>query len=67
MPAVEIPGAAHGLDGLFDRIHDEPCAAVIDQLGHGTMVPRDGVCAASYFANETNIIYSGQALGCPAQ
>jgi hypothetical protein len=42
LPAVEIPGAAHGLDSLFDRIHDEPRAAVIDQLGHGPVVPRDG-------------------------
>jgi hypothetical protein len=32
-----------------------------------TMVPSGGLCGASYFANENQIIYSGQALGCPAQ
>jgi hypothetical protein len=32
-----------------------------------TMVPNGGVCAISWFSNEQNVIYSGQALGCPAQ
>ena len=32
-----------------------------------TMVPSNGFCTASYFANEMNIIYSGRAIGCPAQ
>jgi hypothetical protein len=32
-----------------------------------TMVPSNGFCAASYFANEMSIIYVGQAIGCPAQ
>jgi len=31
------------------------------------LVPAGGTCAASWFSNEHNVIYSGQAIGCPAQ
>jgi len=32
-----------------------------------TMVPSGGLCGQSYFANEQNVIFSGTAIGCPAQ
>ena len=31
------------------------------------LVPAGGACAASWFSNEQNVIYAGQAIGCPAQ
>jgi hypothetical protein len=32
-----------------------------------SIVPNSGACAISWFSNEKNVIYVGQALGCPAQ
>ena len=31
------------------------------------LIPAGGACAASWFSNEQNVIYAGQAIGCPAQ
>jgi hypothetical protein len=31
------------------------------------LVPQDATCAPSWFSNEQNVIYVGQALGCPTQ